>query len=94
MQTEQRTTEAPAMETGTPPATEIVLDSGGWVSGPALDAPHRRLARDIRSDIIGEVMAEPGSERRNFWLRRPGGGTEWEVPRRYMQWLDDAEAAA
>lgn len=49
----------------------------------------RQLARDIRSGREGEVMAEPKPPgRRNYWLRPVGGGTEWEVPREFVQLLN------
>ncbi|MEY9909759.1 hypothetical protein ABIA35_006002 [Catenulispora sp. MAP12-49] len=55
----------------------------------------RDLARDIRSDTIGEVMATPGQAGiSTFWLRPVGGGYEWQVPPRYVQIIKRAEAAA
>jgi hypothetical protein len=61
--------------------------------GPAPSTPHRQLARDIRSDRIGEVMAKPAGIVRQYWLRPVGGGREWDVPKQFVQLLD-AEAAA
>lgn len=78
-----------------PPTTEIVLDTGGWLSGPMLHVQHRPLARDIRSDRVGEVMAKPEGVTRMFWLRPVGGGIEWDVPKQFVQMLAaDDEAAA
>lgn len=54
------------------------------------EAKPRQLARDIRSGHEGEVMAEPSSGGRNFWLRPVGGGREWEVPKQYVQLLAPA----
>lgn len=55
----------------------------------------RDLARDIRSDIVGEVMATPDQTGvSTFWLRPVGGGYEWQVPRQYLQIIKRAEAAA
>ena len=55
----------------------------------------RDLARDIRSDTIGEVMATPDQAGINtYWLRPIGGGFEWQVPRQFVQIIDRAEAAA
>lgn len=54
----------------------------------------RDLARDIRSDTIGEVMAtpqQPGIS--TYWLRPVGGGYEWQVPRQYVQIIERAQAA-
>lgn len=77
------------------PKAEIVLDSGGWISGPGLAARHRPLARDTRTKRVGEVMVKAGAISANFWLRPVGGGIEWEVPKQYIELLaDDDEAAA
>jgi hypothetical protein len=55
----------------------------------------RDLARDIRSDTIGEVMATPEQIGiSTFWLRPVGGGYEWQVPRQYVQIVERAEVAA
>lgn len=55
----------------------------------------RDLARDIRDGKEGEVMAEPNPPgRRNYWLRPVGGGTEWEVPREFIEIIERAEATA
>lgn len=62
---------------------------------PAETAKPRDLALDIRTSRQGEVMAEPNPPgRKNFWLRPVGGGTEWEVPREFIQIIKRAEAAA
>lgn len=54
----------------------------------------RDLARDIRTDRKGEVMAEPdGAAIKQYWLRPVGGGREWPVPREYVQIVQRAEAA-
>lgn len=51
----------------------------------------RQLARDIRSGREGVVMATPeergSGSRGQFWLRPVTGGTEWSVPREYVQLL-------
>lgn len=55
----------------------------------------RDLARDIRSDTIGEVMATPDQAGiSTYWLRPIGGGFEWQVPRQFVQIIDRTEAAA
>lgn len=57
---------------------------------PAETAKNRDLARDIRTNKQGEVMAEPNPPgRRNFWLRPVGGGIEWEVPPKFLQIIGD-----
>jgi hypothetical protein len=50
----------------------------------------RVLARDLRDDRVGEVMAEastPGAKGQ-YWLRPVGGGTEWPVPVQEVEVLD------
>lgn len=55
----------------------------------------RDLARDIRSDTVGEVMATPEQTGiSTFWLRPVGGGCEWQVPRQYVQIIKRTEVAA
>lgn len=55
----------------------------------------RDLARDIRSDTIGEVMATPEQVGINtFWLRPVGGGVEWPVPRQYVEIVKRATETA
>lgn len=74
------------------PTTEVALDIGGWISGPALDVPRRELVRDMASNRIGEVM-----ERRRIglvervWLRPRGGGLEWDVPADQVQPVSSSE---
>lgn len=54
----------------------------------------RDLARDVRSDTVGEVMATPEQIGINtFWLRPVGGGYEWQVPRRFVEIVKRAEPA-
>lgn len=61
--------------------------------------PRRRLARDIRTDRIGEVMPSPypenlrapGAPPRAVNLRPIGGGVEWRVPREYVQLISELE---
>lgn len=49
----------------------------------------RQLARDTRSNRVGDVMAEPSpASYGKYWLRPPGGGCEWDVPRECVQLLD------
>lgn len=56
----------------------------------------RQLARDVRTDREGVVMADPTEwwkgARGRFWLRPVDGGTEWDVPKQYVQLLGDAPA--
>lgn len=51
----------------------------------------RQLARDIRSDREGIIMACPddreSGSRGRYWLRPVSGGREWEVPPQYVQLL-------
>ena len=47
----------------------------------------RHVARDTRTDKEGEVMDET-SDGALIYLRPAGGGTEWEVPREFVQLLD------
>lgn len=56
------------------------------------EAKPRQLARDVRTDTIGEVMAkadewEKGSHG-HYWLRPVGGGEEWSVPREFVQLIN------
>ena len=87
-------TETPR-DTAVAATPEIVLDTGGWISGPALNVKHRQLARDIRSDRVGVLMAGPDEwgAKGQYWLRPVGGGIEWDVPREFVQLLDAAGAA-
>lgn len=77
------------------PTPEVVLDSGSWISGPSLDVPHRRLARDVRTNRVGVIMATPDElgTQRQFWLRPVGGGIEWTAPREYVQLLTSEGAS-
>lgn len=57
------------------------------------EAKPPQLARDVRTDREGVVMARPdewwkGSHGR-YWLRPVAGGTEWEVPKQFVQLLGD-----
>lgn len=69
--------------------TEIVLDAGGWISGPALDVPHRQLALDLRSHRVGVIMCAPDEwykgARGRFWLRPVNGGLEWDAPKQFVK---------
>ncbi|MBH1936895.1 hypothetical protein I5Q34_21930 [Streptomyces sp. AV19] len=49
------------------------------------------LVMDTRNDKLGEVMEECASV---VWLRPPGGGREWECPRRNLRLADHQELAA
>lgn len=50
----------------------------------------RQLARDKRTDRVGDVMAEPSdASYGKYWLRPPGGGYEWDVPAEYIELLGD-----
>lgn len=42
------------------------------------------LARDTRSDTIGEVTYT-SADGRHVWMKPCGGGPEWYVPREYAQ---------
>lgn len=71
------------------PAGQVILDAGGWISGPALKVQPRRLARDIRDDRVGEIMDQRQTSQGSIYDLRPvGGGREWEVPREFVQLLD------
>lgn len=56
----------------------------------------RPLARDIRSDREGEILASPGQwgARNRYWLRPSGGGREWEVPPEFVQIIRDGDPEA
>lgn len=61
------------------------------MSGP----PRRQLALDTRSGREGEIMPspypDPDTPRRTVNLRPVGGGTEWSVPRKFLQLIHDPE---
>lgn len=68
------------------PAAEVILDIGGWISGPARTVKRREIARDLRDGREGVVMATPDElgTRRLYWLRPFGGGREWDVPKQFV----------
>ncbi|WP_212240270.1 hypothetical protein [Catenulispora pinistramenti] len=74
----------------------IVLDVGGWISGPAADVIAPQMARDIRDGREGVLMADPSDHHScgMFWLRPVGGGREWDVPKRYLQMIDNSDESA
>jgi len=52
----------------------------------------RQLARDVRSDILGEVT-NTSRDGRHVWMRPIGGGQEWYVPRAHVQMIDTERVA-
>jgi hypothetical protein len=46
-----------------------------------------QLARDTLTNREGIVMASPGVYSKNYWLRPPGGGVEWEAKPANVQLL-------
>lgn len=48
-----------------------------------------QLARDVRTDLIGEIIARPGDlargTRGTYRLRQPDGGKVWDAPTDFVQ---------
>ena len=73
---------------------EDQLSPSAATPGPAPSTPKpRRIARDLRTQREGVVMAAPSAHSRRYWLRPRGGGIEWEVPKEFVQLLNYENAA-